>query len=204
MLQEEIIPEERREEDPDQPLGTDPYLEAPAFEEPAFPEPVKPPLIPPPMAPLTPAAPQPPVEQHEEQTQTEAPSVQIPTTTTVTNTERHIHLNVESPTYKQTNIYQQTCGFGPEQSGMPSVRTPVRQQYRARSTTPRRLRSSTLHPPLPADIVPTAAHSTEQHVIVDLTGNEPHDRPSRNFAQTHQWAHPEPPGQFLPSGHLHR
>jgi hypothetical protein len=50
--------------------------------------------------------------------------------------ETNIHMNVSSPTYRQTIIQNQTFGMNEQQQAQPSVNVPVRKPHRARSKTP--------------------------------------------------------------------
>jgi hypothetical protein len=52
--------------------------------------------------------------------------------------ETNIHMNVSSPTYRQTIIQNQTFGMNEQQQAQPSVNVPVRKPHRARSKTPAR------------------------------------------------------------------
>ena len=149
QIQDETIPEPP--EDPEQPLGQDPI-------EPALDLPLSSlPFIVPATQPQPAAAAQPQTaaaEQAEEAVQTD-PYQQAP--------QVEYHLNVNSPTYRQTVIHtgQNPFGMTPEQWMEPAVNVPVRKQHRSRTPRTKALEAGPTTPALedkPASRTPSLAH----------------------------------------------
>ena len=175
-LQQGILQDEEIAQAPpdtEQQITEDPYMNIEA-------EPDTPMLLPT-LTQQHPAAADTEARRHE-QVQTEPQALHIPVQEPAV--EQHLHMNISSPSYKQTNIYQQqTFGFGPEEASRAPVRTPVRQPYRARSKTPvRRLGGTTspqqqLEAPAEAQAPAAAAgHGTsptgDTSQVIDLTPDD--------------------------------